>query len=77
MSVSGDVARDRGGGGGRVGALGALTPGGVRAALPPGGGSVSGAGRARGFYQRGFAEESSEVRTLSQAGHGRVREDVP
>ena len=37
---------------------------------------MSGAGRAGDFGQRGFAEKSSEVRTLSQTRHGRLREGV-
>ena len=47
MSVTSNVTCDGGGRGGRVGALGALSPGGICTPLPPGGGPVRGAGWAR------------------------------
>ena len=70
MCVSCDVTCDRWCSGGRVGALGALTPACVWAALPAGGGPVSGAGRAGGFDQCWLAEEPPEVGSLSQTAMG-------
>ena len=69
MSVTSNVTCDGGGGDGRVGALGALPAGGVRASLPSGSRPVSGASGASSFHQRRLTEQSPEVWSLPQTSH--------
>ena len=76
VCVTCDVTCDRGCSGWCVGALGTLSPSSVWTPLPSGSRSVRRTGWASRFNQRRPTEKSSEVWSLSQAGHGWVRKHV-